>query len=83
MERIADGVVADRSNPLGQGPTAAFGFDLQQAGDLHGGCQEDRIEDLVPGMARSLATFRQGLHEMGKVEHLIEVRLEAVSGQAY
>jgi hypothetical protein len=83
LERIADGVIAERSNPLGQDSATAFGLDLQQAGDLHGRCQEDRIEDLVPGMARSLAPFRQGFHKIGKVEHLIEVGLEAVSGQVY
>jgi len=57
LQRIANGVVADRPNPLGQDPTTALGFDLQQTGYLHGRRQEDRIEHFLPGMLRTLAAF--------------------------
>jgi len=83
LEGIADGIVADRTNPLGQGPATALGFDLQQTGHLHGRPQEDRIQHLVPGMLWRLAAFGQCAHQVGEVEHLVEVSLEPVSGQAY
>ena len=83
LERIADGVVADRAHPLGQSSPAALGLDLQQAGDLHGRSQEDRLKHLLPGMGRRLAALRQRVHQLGKAEHLVEVSLEPVPGQAY
>ena len=48
----AEGVGAERPNPLRQRPTAALGLDLQQAGHLHGRPQEDGIKHLLPGMPR-------------------------------
>src|ERR1017187_1873435 len=83
LERIADGVVADWPNAFGQCSPAALGFDLQQAGHLHGRGQEDRIEHLLPTMCRRLTAFRQRAYQLGKIEHLVEVRLEPVPGQAY
>lgn len=83
LEGIADGVGADWPNAFGQGSTAAFGFDLQQAGHLHGRGQKDRIEHLLPRMRRRVTAFRQRVYQSGKTEHLVEVRLEAVPGQVY
>jgi hypothetical protein len=83
LESIANGVGADRPNAFGQGPTAALGFDLLQAGHLHGRSPEDRVEPSLPWMRRRLTTFRQGANQSRKTEHLVEVRLEPVPGQAY
>jgi hypothetical protein len=82
LQRVADGIVTDRPNPLGQGPAAALGFDLQQTGYLHGRPQEDRIKHLFPGMPRRVAAFRQRADLARKIKHLVEISLELVSGQA-
>ena len=74
---------SERSKRTGQRPTAALGFDLQQTGNLHGRSQEDRMEHLLPSMPGRLATFRERVHELGKVEHLVEVNLESVPRHAY
>ena len=83
LECIADGVVADGPDAFGKCSPAALGFDLQQAGHLHGCGQEDGIKHLVPGMRRRLTAFRQRAYQLGKTKHLVEVRLEPVPGQGY
>jgi hypothetical protein len=83
LERVADGVVADRTDAFGQGPTAALGFDLQQARHLHGRPQKDRIEDFGPGVGWRVAALRHGMHQIRKAENLVPVGVEAVPGQAY
>jgi hypothetical protein len=83
LEGVAERVVADRTDAFGSGPAAALGFDLQQAGDLHGRPQEDRVENLPPGMPGRLAAFRHGVDQTRKPEYFLQVGLATVAGQAY
>src|SRR5207245_11350376 len=75
-ERVAQGVVADRSDALGQRPMVTLGLDLQQAGDLHGGTQEDGIKYFFPGVLRKLPSLGQSTHQIREAEHLVEISLE-------
>jgi hypothetical protein len=79
LHGIAEGVVADRPNALGQRPGAALVLDLEQAGPLHGRPQKDGVEDLRPGVLRKLSSLRQRAHPTGEVEHLVEISFEAVT----
>jgi hypothetical protein len=62
FERIADGVVADRSDAFGQHSLATLGFDLKQAGNLHGGTQENGVKHLLPGVLWKLPALGQSGH---------------------
>jgi len=81
LERVAERVVADGADPSGEGSTPALGFDLQQAGYLHGRCQKDGIEDLLPGVPWRLAAFRQRAYAFGEIKDLIEVGFKPMAGQ--
>src|SRR5205823_1381649 len=59
FERVADGVVADRSDAFGQRSLATLRLDLKQAGNLHGCAQEDGVENLLPWVLRKLPALRQ------------------------
>ena len=81
MQRVADGVVADRSDAFGQRSLATLGLDLKQAGNLHGGAQEDGVKHLLPGVLWKLAALGQSAHQIRKAKHLVEISLEPVPGQ--
>jgi hypothetical protein len=66
LHGIAEGVVADRSNPLGQGSGAALVLDLEQTGPLRGRAQKDGIEDPFPGVLRKLSSLRERAHQAGE-----------------
>jgi len=83
LHGIAEGVVTDRTNALGQRPIAAVFLDLEQAGVLHSGPQKNRIEDLLPGVLRKLTSLRKSAHQTGEVKHLVEIGFKAVPGQVY
>ena len=83
MQRVADSVVADRPDAFGQRSLATLGLDLKQAGNLHGGTQEDGIKHLLPGVLWKLSALRQGSHQIRKAKHLVEISLEPVPGQAW
>src|SRR5207245_1774840 len=55
-----------------------LGLDLQQAGDLHGGTQEDGIQYFFPGVLRKLPSLGQSTHQIREAEHLVEISLEPV-----
>src|SRR6266571_5398606 len=82
LERVADGVVADRADALGQRSLATFGLDLEQAGNLHGGAQEDSVKHLLPWVLWKLPALGQSADQIRKTKHLIEISLEAVPAQA-
>src|SRR6266478_5764321 len=81
FERIADGIVADRSDTFRQHSIATLGLDLEQARNLHGGTQEDRVEYLLPGVLRKLPPLRQGFHQSREAKHLVQISLEPVPDQ--
>jgi hypothetical protein len=54
LEGVADGVVADRPNAFGQRSIVTLCLDLKQAGNLHGGTQEDGVKYLLPRVLRKL-----------------------------
>ena len=56
--RVAEGVVADRSDALGQRPRMTLGLDLQQAGNLHCGTEEDGVQHLFQRSAGETAVPR-------------------------
>src|SRR5580692_1093076 len=82
LERVADGIVADRSDAFAQRSGATLSLHLQKTGNLHGGTEEDRVEHLLPRMLRKLPPLGQGVHQIRKAKHLIEISLESVSDQA-
>ncbi len=82
LERVAEGVVANRPDAFGQRPVATLGLDLQQARYLHGGAEEDRVKHLFPGMLGKLPALGQSADQIRKAEHLIEIGLEPVPDQA-
>jgi len=65
----------------GQRAPATGSLNLEQAGHLHGRCQEDGVEYFFPWMPRKLAAFRQRSHQLREAEHLIEISFEPVPGQ--
>src|SRR5712692_11949592 len=81
LERVADGVVADRSDAFRQGSIATLGLDLQQAGNLHGCTQEDGVKHLLPAVLWKLPALRQSAHQIRKAKHLIQISLEPVAAQ--
>src|SRR5260370_40227794 len=83
FERVADGVVADRSDALGQRPLATLRLDLKQTGNLHGGAQQDGVKHLLPGVLWKLPALRQSLHQIREAKHFAEIGLDPVPGQAY
>src|SRR6266566_4059514 len=83
FKRIADGVIADRSDAFGQRPMVTLGLDLQQAGNLHRRPQEDRVKHFFPGVLGKLPPLGQGAYQIGKAKHLVEISLEPVSGQGW
>src|SRR5271157_1991422 len=83
FQRVAEGVVADRSDALGQRPMMTLGLDLQQAGNLHCGTQEDGVKHLFPRVLRKLPSLGQSAHQIREANHLVEIRLEPVSGQTW
>src|SRR6266568_4490526 len=80
FERVADGVVADRSDAFRQRSLATLGLDLQQAGNLHGGTQEDGVKYFLPAVLWKLPALRQGVHQSGEAKYFIEIGLQAVPG---
>src|SRR5437016_11983208 len=80
FERVADGVVADRSDAFGQRSIATLGLDLKQAGNLHGGPQEDGVKHLLPWVLRKLPALGQSVHQGGEAKYFIEISLQAVPG---
>src|SRR6266571_5022200 len=83
LERVAEGVVADRSDAFGQRSLATLGLDLKQAGNLHGGAQEDSVKHLLPWVLWKLSALGQGSHQIRKAKHLVEISLEPVPGQTW
>src|SRR6202042_2693789 len=85
FERIAQGVIADRSDALGQRPMVTLGLDLQQAGNLHRRPQEDGVKYLFPRVLGKLPSLRQRAHQIRKAKHLVEISLEPmpVSAQTW
>src|SRR5437016_6910439 len=80
LERVADGVVADRADAFGQCSLATFGLDLKQAGNLHGGAQEDGVKHLLPWVLGKLPALGQSAHQHGEAKYFIEIGLQAVPG---
>src|SRR2546425_3432684 len=80
LERVADGVVADRSDAFCQRSIATLGLDLKQAGDLHGGPQEDGVKHLFPWVLWRLPALGQSVHQGGEAKYFIEISLQAVPG---
>jgi hypothetical protein len=62
FEGVAEGVVADGSDASGQRPMVTLRFDLKQAGNLHGGTQEDGVKPLFPRVLGKLPSFGQSAH---------------------
>jgi len=70
---VADGVFAERADARGQHACAALGLEAVQGGELAGGAQKHRVEDLRPRVARRLTGFGQRLDLGREVKHLLEV----------
>jgi hypothetical protein len=81
LERIADGVLAERSDALGEHAVAALGLEAVQRAKLTGRPQQHRIEDLGPGMRGVLAAFGHGRHGRRPVENLVEIGFKLVAAQ--
>lgn len=58
-----------------------LGLDLKQAGNLHGGTQEDGLKHFLPGVLWKLAALGKSTHQIRKAEHFVEISLESVSAQ--
>src|SRR5258708_7296992 len=76
FERITQGVIADRSDALGQRPMVTLGLDLQQTGNLHRRSQEDCVKHFFPRVLGKLPSFGQSAHQIRKAKHLVEISLE-------
>jgi hypothetical protein len=81
FQRIAERVVADRSDAFGQRSMVALGLDLQQAGNLHRRTQKDRVQHFFPGMLGKLPSLGQSAHQIREAKHLVEISLEPVPAQ--
>src|SRR6266487_780190 len=81
FQRVAEGIVTDGSDAFRQHSGATLRLELKQAGNLHGGAQEDRVEHLLPGVLRKLPPLGQRVHQIREAKHLAEISLEAVPGQ--
>src|SRR5664279_4329868 len=80
FQRVAEGVVADRSDAFGQRSLAALGLDLKQAGNLHGGAQEDGVKHLLPWVLWKLPALGQSTHQRGEAKYFIEISFQLVPG---
>jgi hypothetical protein len=63
---------------LRQYPMVTLGLDLKQAGNLHGGTQEDGVKYFVPRVLWKLPSLGQSTHQIREAEHLVEISLEPV-----
>src|SRR3984893_3260005 len=81
FQGIAEGVIADRSDALGQRPMVTLGLDLQQAGNLHRRPQEDGVKHLFPRVLGKLPSLGQSAHQSREAKYLVEISLEPVPAQ--
>ena len=65
---------------LASAPWRTLGLDLQQAGNLHGGTQEDGVKHLLPTVLWKLPALGQSVHQGGEAKYFIEISLQTVVG---
>ena len=80
-QSVADGVLAQRSDPFLEYAVLALGLEAVNGTKLTGRSKEHRIERLRPGMRRILPAFRHGRHRGSPVEGLVEIALDLMAAQ--
>lgn len=81
QQGVAHAIFTEGTDPPGEHSSPAFGLDLVPGGELAGGAQKDRIEDLFPGVPRIDPTLGQSRHPIREIKHLVEIGLELLSAQ--
>jgi hypothetical protein len=81
LKSVADGVLAQRSDPFLERAVLALRLDPVNRANLTGRSQEHRIEHLRPGMRRVVPAFRHAGHRRSPVEDLVEIGFELMAAQ--